>query len=89
MSPHVGPGKLRVYWKQDVYEVVKRQGEHSPVYTIKPRDKVGRLRTVHRNLLLPCPELQPEEEQQRQSAYTEIRDKNSHKKKKNKTTKKS
>ena len=68
MSPHVGPGKLRAYWEQDIYEVVKRQNEDSPVYTIKPRDKVGRLRTVHRNLLLTCPDLQPDEEQYRKLA---------------------
>ena len=41
MSPHAGPGKLRAYWEQDIYEIVKRQGEDSPVYTMKPRDKVG------------------------------------------------
>eukprot|EP00794_Sanderia_malayensis_P013052 gene13052-14396_t len=63
MSPHVGPGKLRAYWEQDIYEVVKRQNEDSPVYTIKPRDKPGRLRTVHRNLFLPCPELKSDEDQ--------------------------
>ena len=31
MSPHVGPGKLRTYWEQDIYEIVKRQNEDSPV----------------------------------------------------------
>ena len=81
MSPHVGPGKLRAYWEQDIYEVVKRQNEDSPVYTIKPRDKVGRLRTVHRNLLLPCPDLQPDEEQYRKPAYTERKDNNQKKQK--------
>ena len=61
MSPHVGPSKLRAYWETYTYEVVKFQDDDSPVYTIKPRDKTGRLRTVYRNLQLPCPELLPEE----------------------------
>ena len=81
MSPHIGPGKLRAYWEQDIYEVVKRQNEDSPVYTIKPRDKVGRLRTLHRNLLLSCPDLQPDEEQYRKPAYTERKDNNQKKQK--------
>eukprot|EP00794_Sanderia_malayensis_P004193 gene4193-4752_t len=85
MSPHVGPGKLRAYWEQDIYEVVKRQNEDSPVYTIKPRDKPGRLRTVHRNLLLPCPELISDEDQHPELARRKTTEQSSCKKQKRPT----
>ena len=63
LTPREGPSKLRSYWENVIYEVVKRQSEESPVYTIKPCGKEGRLRTVHRNLLLPCPDLHLDEPQ--------------------------
>jgi len=53
-----GPGKLRSHWEQDIYQIVKRAGEESPVYqVVSERNPNGRLRTLHRNLLLPCEEL--------------------------------
>lgn len=48
-----GKHKLSDKWEQDIYVVVKRAGE-LPVYTVKPENKDGPLRTLHRDLLLPC-----------------------------------
>ena len=52
-----GPGKLRSFWEDSVYEVVERIGDEGVVYKVR---KFGRLnsevRTVHRNLLLQCNE---------------------------------
>ena len=80
MSPNKGPSKLRAYWEQDIYKVAKRHGEDSPVYTIKPRDKVGRLRTILRNLLLPGPEIQTEKELYPQPVNSGIKERTNHQK---------
>ncbi|KAI3351500.1 hypothetical protein L3Q82_020360 [Scortum barcoo] len=48
-----GKHKLADKWESDVHIVVKRAGE-LPVYTVKPEGKDGPLRTLHRDLLLPC-----------------------------------
>ena len=48
-----GKHKLADKWESDVYEVVKRAGD-MPVYTVKPENKDRPLRTLHRDLLLPC-----------------------------------
>ncbi len=42
-----GKHKLADKWESEVYVVVKRAGD-LPVYTVRP------LRTLHRDLLLPC-----------------------------------
>ena len=53
-----GPGKLRSFWEQEIYRVVKRMGADSPVYQVAlERDPSVKIRTLHRNLLLPCTEL--------------------------------
>lgn len=58
-SQRGGPGKLRSYWEDDVYLVIRQMG--GPVFQLRseahPR---RRLRVVHRNMLLPC-DLLPEE----------------------------
>ena len=55
-----GPGKLRSFWEDQIYDIKNRKGPDSPVYEIKPENEPGRSRTLHRNLLLPCPYLQYE-----------------------------
>lgn len=45
--------KLADKWEPDVYVVTKKAGD-LPVYTVKPERKDGSLRTLHRDLLLPC-----------------------------------
>ena len=50
-----GPGKLRSFWEDRVYVVVRRPDLQNAVYEVEPEDGTGRKRTLHRNLLLPCP----------------------------------
>ncbi|KAI3374447.1 hypothetical protein L3Q82_006267 [Scortum barcoo] len=48
-----GKHKLADKWESDVHIVVKHAGD-LPVYIVKPEHKDGPLRTLHRDLLLPC-----------------------------------
>ncbi|CAJ1057667.1 unnamed protein product [Xyrichtys novacula] len=48
-----GKHKLADKWETDVYVVVKQAG-NLPVYTLRPENKDGPLRTLHRDLMLPC-----------------------------------
>ncbi|KAK2908200.1 hypothetical protein Q8A73_009273 [Channa argus] len=56
-----GPGKLRSFWEDQVYVVIQRTHQDSPVYELKPENGKGRTRVIHRNLLLPCDFLPVEE----------------------------
>ncbi len=56
-----GKHKLADKWESLVYVVVKRAGD-LPVYTVKPEEKEGPFRMLHRDLLLPCDLLQLPEE---------------------------
>lgn len=56
-----GKHKLADRWETDIYVVVEQAGD-LPVYTIKSETKDGSVRTVHRDLLLPCGFLAPTEE---------------------------
>lgn len=48
-----GKHKLSDKWEEEVYVVVHRAGD-LPVYKVKPENSDGPLRTLHRDLLLPC-----------------------------------
>uniref|UniRef100_A0A3P9JKY0 Integrase catalytic domain-containing protein n=1 Tax=Oryzias latipes TaxID=8090 RepID=A0A3P9JKY0_ORYLA len=48
-----GKHKLADKWEQSVYIVVSKAG-HLPVYTVRPEHCDKPLRTLHRDLLLPC-----------------------------------
>ena len=48
-----GKHKLADKWEEDVYVVLRQAGD-VPVYTVKPEGKDGPVRTLHRDLLLPC-----------------------------------
>lgn len=48
-----GTHKLADKWEPDVYMVTKK-ADDLPVYMVKPEKRNGPLRTLHRDLLLPC-----------------------------------
>lgn len=54
MTEKGGPGKLRSFWEDKVYVVTQKKYPDSPVYEIKLENGKGRIRIMHRNLLLPC-----------------------------------
>lgn len=48
-----GKHKLADKWEHEIHVVTKQAGD-LPVYTVKPENQDGPLRTLHRDLLLPC-----------------------------------
>ena len=53
-----GPGKLRSFWENKGYKVLKRVVEDSPVYQVTPESVANAApRVLHRNLMLPCDDL--------------------------------
>lgn len=52
-----GPGKLRSYWEENIYVVLRRLNDESPVYEVKKDNGTGRNRVLHRNLLMQCDSL--------------------------------
>ena len=62
-----GPSKLRSYWEDKVYIVVKQKSPNIPVYEVQPENGKGKPKVIHRNLLLPCDLLESSEEAPRDS----------------------
>ena len=58
LTPRGGPGKIKSFWEDEIHVVVSRKPPDSPVYDVKPESGHGKIRTLHRNLLLPGPYLQ-------------------------------
>lgn len=57
-----GKHKLEDRWEKDIYVVTRRAGD-LPVYSVRPEtDPNGKVRTLHRDLLLPCGFLPPSKE---------------------------
>ena len=53
-----GPVKLRSFWEKDIHRIVKRLGDHSPIYQlVSERDLKSKVRTLHHNLFLRCDDL--------------------------------
>ena len=48
-----GTHKLADKWGQDVYLVVCRHSDNIPVYKLKPEAGEGKIKTLHRNMILP------------------------------------
>ncbi len=48
-----GKHKLSDKWESEIYVVLRKAGD-MPVYTVCPEGKDGPVRTLHRDLLLPC-----------------------------------
>ncbi|XP_051800354.1 uncharacterized protein LOC127532555 [Acanthochromis polyacanthus] len=48
-----GKHKIADKWEPNIYVVIKKAG-HLPVYTVRPEHTEKPVRTLHRDLLLPC-----------------------------------
>ena len=47
-----GPHKIKDKWSEDIFIVLDKPHSEMPVYRVRP-ESGGRIRTLHRNLLLP------------------------------------
>ena len=56
-----GKHKLADKWGKHPYIVVSQPNPDIPVFRVRPESGVGRVKTLHRNLLLPCNFLPQEE----------------------------
>ena len=48
-----GRHKLEDRWEQDIYVVIKHINKDIPVYEVQRESGLGKVRTLHRNNLLP------------------------------------
>ena len=52
-----GTHALADRWSDKVFLVVAQPSMDTPIFEVKPETGIGRIRTLHRNLLLPVPNL--------------------------------
>ena len=58
LTPRRGTGKMRAYWEDNIALVVSPVGEDSVVYQVcSDNQPKGRIRTLHRNMLMRCDDL--------------------------------
>ena len=57
-----GKQKIADHWEEDVYVVTGMPNPDIPVFEVRREDGKGRVRTLHRNLLLPISSVPPTEE---------------------------
>ena len=48
-----GKHKIADKWERDPYKIISQPNQDIPVYKLQREDGVGKVRTLHRNLLLP------------------------------------
>ena len=77
LSKRGGPGKLRSHWEPVIHVVVEQKGDSdSVVYSVRSEtDADGRIRILHRNLLLPCNSLPVVEDTTHKSIISSKQDK--------------
>ena len=51
-----GPGKLRSFWEPALYQVVDVNGPGNVICSVKKVSGDGKIRVLHRNMLMPCSE---------------------------------
>ena len=54
---HQGKHKIENKWEDRPYIIIKQPNEEIPVYSLQREDKSGKIRTLHRNVLLPIDSL--------------------------------
>ena len=59
--PPGGPGRLQSYWQETVHKVISQKNPSIPVYEVQPENGNGRVKVLHRNMLLPCDGLPSQE----------------------------
>lgn len=67
-----GKHKLSDKWEEQVYIVVHRAG-NLPVYKVRPESSDGPMRTLHRDLLLPCGFLVDSDETLQSAEHSPVR----------------
>ena len=70
VAPTGGPSKLKAYWQDEIHVVVSKKNDSIPVYEVQPEHGKGRVKTLHRNLLLPCDSLPAREVEKTTTEHT-------------------
>jgi hypothetical protein len=71
-----GRHKLADKWEEDPYLVISQPNQDIPVYKVQREDGVGRMRILHRNLLLPIghvSEFKPKADSNKEKSHSPMR----------------